>query len=108
VVLPTFEVTAYRTLWFGLQYDSETIDHGETVGNGALATVRWYDGEPVGDGHLQGQFRALKYVVGDMVDKGVFTQSTARQYLTQKLDEWAVGHQEIRVSASIEPEISPD
>ena len=62
VVSTTFEVTAYRTLWFGLQYDSET------VGNGALATVRWYDGEPVGDGHLQGQFAALKDVVGDMLD----------------------------------------
>ena len=42
VVSTTFEVTAYRTLWFGLQYDSETVEQGETVGNGALATVRWY------------------------------------------------------------------
>jgi len=70
VVSTTFEVTAYRTLWFGLQYESETVKQGETVGNGALATVRWYDGEPVGDGHLQGQFAALKDVVGDMIDKG--------------------------------------
>jgi len=62
--------------------DSQT---GETVGNGALATVRWYDGEPVGDGHLQGQFAAFKDVVGDMLDKGVFTPSTARQYLKRKL-----------------------
>jgi len=53
--------------------DSQT---GETSGNGALATVRWYDGEPVGDGHLQGQFAAFKDVVGDMLDKGVFTPST--------------------------------
>jgi hypothetical protein len=42
---------------------------GETVGNGALATVRWYDGERVGDGHLQGQFAAFKDVVGDMIDR---------------------------------------
>lgn len=34
VVSSTFEVTAYRILWFGLQYDLET------VGNGALTTVR--------------------------------------------------------------------
>jgi len=33
VVSTTFEVTAYRTLWFGLQYDSETVEQGETVGN---------------------------------------------------------------------------
>jgi len=52
-----------------------------------LATVRWYDGKPVGDGHLQGQFAALKDVVGDMIDKGVFTPSTARQYLKRKLAE---------------------
>jgi len=52
MVSATFEVTAYRTLWFGLQYDSGTIEQDGTVGNGALATVRWYDGKPVGDGHL--------------------------------------------------------
>jgi hypothetical protein len=52
VVSPTFEGTASRTLCFGLQYDSKAIDHGETVGNGALATVRWHDGELVDDGHL--------------------------------------------------------
>ncbi|MDG5778717.1 DUF6735 family protein [Haloarculaceae archaeon H-GB2-1] len=87
MVSTTFEVTAYRTLWFGLQYDSETVEQGETVGNGALATVRWYDGEPVGDDHLQGQFAALKDVVVDMLDKGVFEPSTARQYLKRKLAE---------------------
>ena len=65
VVSTTFEVTAYRTLWFGLQYDSETV----------------------GDGHLQGQFAALKDIVGHMIDKGVFTPSTARQYLERKLAE---------------------
>jgi hypothetical protein len=31
----TFEVTAYRTLWFGLQYDSETVEQG-----GRSGTVR--------------------------------------------------------------------
>jgi len=103
VVSTTFEVTAYRTLWFGLQYDSETVEQGETVGNGALATVRWYDGEPVGDGHLQGQFQALKDVAGDMLDKGVFTQSTARQYLKQKLGEWVGERQELRIPGGEAP-----
>ena len=70
VASTTFEVTAYRTLWFGLQYDSETAERGGTVGNDALATVRWHDGEPVGGGHLQGQFVALEDVIGDMVDEG--------------------------------------
>ena len=97
VVSSTFEVTAYRTLWFGLQYDSETVEQGDTVGNGALATVRWYDGEPIGNGHLQGQFAALKDVVGDMLDKGVFTPSTARQYLKQKLAERVEDRQELRI-----------
>ncbi|EMA03573.1 hypothetical protein SAMN05443574_12816 [Haloarcula vallismortis] len=103
VVWTTFEVTAYRTLWFGLQYDSETVEQGETVGNGALATVRWYDGDPVGDGHLQGQFQALKDVAGDMLDKGVFTQSTARQYLKQKLGEWVGERQELRIPGGEAP-----
>ena len=103
VVSPTFEVTAYRTLWFGLQYDSETVEQGETVGNGALATVRWYDGEPVGDGHLQGQFAALKDVVGDMLDKGVFTPSTARQYLKRKLAERVGDRQELLIPTEESP-----
>ena len=97
VVSTTFEVTAYRTLWFGLQYDSETVEQGETVGNGAVATMRWYGREPVGDGHLQGQFAALKDVVGDMLDKGVFTPSTARQYLKPKLGERVGYRQELRI-----------
>jgi len=103
VVSTTFEVTAYRTLWFGLQYDSETVEQGETVGNGALATVRWYDGEPVGDGHLQGQFAALKDVVGDMLDKGVFTPSTARQYLKRKLAERVGDRQELLIPTGESP-----
>lgn len=37
VVSTTFEVTAYRMLWFGLQYDSEIVEQGKTVGNGAFA-----------------------------------------------------------------------
>jgi len=35
---PTHDVTAYRTLWFGLQYDSETVEQGEAAGNDTLAT----------------------------------------------------------------------
>ncbi len=97
VVSTTFKMTAYRTPWFGLQYDSETVAQGETVGNGALATVRWYDREPVGDGHLQGQFAAFKDVVGDMIDKGVFTPSTARQYLKRKLAERVRDRQELLI-----------
>jgi len=103
VVSSTFEVTAYRTLWFGLQYDSETIEQGETVGNGALATVRWDDGEPVDDSHLQGQFPALKDIVGDMIDQGVFTPSTARQYLQQTLAEWVGDQQELLIPTGESP-----
>ncbi|OIB57318.1 DUF6735 family protein [Natrialba sp. SSL1] len=103
VVSTTFEIAAYRTLWFGLQYDSETIEQDETVGNDALATVRWYDGEPVGDGHLQGQFQALKDVVGDMIDKDVFTPSTARQYLKRKLAEWVSDRQELLIPTGESP-----
>jgi hypothetical protein len=87
VVSSTFEVTAYRTLWFGLQYDAETVE----------------EGEPVGDGHLQGQFAALKDVVGDMIDKGVFTPSTARQYLKRKLAERVGDRQELLIPTGESP-----
>ena len=96
-------MTAYRTLWFGLQYDSETIEQGETVGNGALATVRWYDSESVGDGHLQGQFHALKDVVGDMIDKGVFTPSAARQFLKRKLADRVGDRQKLLIPTDESP-----
>ncbi|WP_321168190.1 DUF6735 family protein [Halobaculum saliterrae] len=74
-----------------------------TTSTGALATVRWYDGEPVGDGHLQGQFAALKDIVGDMLDKGVFTPSRARQYLKRKLSEWVGDRQELLIPTGESP-----
>nr|WP_218927124.1 DUF6735 family protein [Halosimplex pelagicum] len=67
VVDSDFAVTAYRTHWFGLQYDCTAVETAPTVGNGALRTVRWYDGEPVGDGFAQGEFHALKAVAGDLI-----------------------------------------
>ncbi|QLH76956.1 hypothetical protein HZS55_06455 [Halosimplex rubrum] len=88
VVDVNFEVTAYRTHWFGLQYDSALIDEAPTIGNGVLRTVRWYDGEPVGDGFAQGEFRALKDIAGELIDQGVLTRAEAPGYLERKLDEW--------------------
>lgn len=60
--------------------------------------MQWYDGDPVDDGYLQGQFQALKDIVGDMIDKGVFTPSTARQYLKRKLAEWVGDQQELSIT----------
>jgi len=97
VVDSDFEVTAYRTHWFGLQYDCAAVETAPTVGNGALRTVRWYNGEPVGDGFAQGEFRALKTVAGDLVDRGVFTHAEAIDYIEQKLDEWVGEEQELMV-----------
>lgn len=100
-VTPAFEVTAYRTLWFGLQYDCESIEAGETVGNGALATVRWYDSDPVGDGYLKSRFQALKDVVGDMVDESVFTEAEAVAYMQEKLAEWIDERQDLNMSPAL-------
>lgn len=87
----------YRTHWFGLQYDCKAITEGPTVGNGALRTIRWYDGQPVGDGFAQGKFRAFKNVTGDMVDRGVFSPERAVEYLQEKLAEWVTEEQELIV-----------
>lgn len=88
VVSQRFEVTAHRTLWFGLQYDCEAVEDETTVGNGALCTVRWYEGEPVTDRFVRGQFQGLKDVVGDLIDDGVFTPEEATRYMIEKLSEW--------------------
>jgi len=90
-----FEVTAYRTHWFGLQYDSQRISGEPTIGNGALRTVRWYDDEPVGDGYVQGEFRALKRVVGNLCDREVFSPGEAREYLSEMLSRWADDRSEL-------------
>ncbi|WP_415383009.1 DUF6735 family protein [Halosimplex sp. TS25] len=92
-----FRVTAYRTHWFGLQFDCKAVEDAPTVGNGALRTVRWYDGEPVGDGFAQGEFRGLKDVAGDLLDRGVFTHADAIDYLEAKLDEWVDDQEELIV-----------
>lgn len=76
-----FDVTAYRTLWFGLQFESNTVETHPYVGFGAIRTVRWYDGEPVDDGYVRGEFAGMKRIIGKMVDRGVFDDRTALEYL---------------------------
>ena len=95
VVSPSFEVTAYRTHWFGLQYEAESVSGDPTIGNGALRTVRWYDGEPVGDGYACGEFSALKATVGDLIDQDIFTHEQAIAYMKDKLGEWTNREQEL-------------
>jgi len=85
VVDREFEVTAYRTLWFGLQYESSRVDTSPTVGHGAIQPAQWHDGEPVSDGFTRGQFAGMKRVVGEMVDRGMFDREEALEYLQGKL-----------------------
>lgn len=98
VVDRSFDVTAYRTLWFGLQYDSEIVESSPCVGHGALRTVRWYEGEPVGDGYTRGEFAGTKRVVGDMVDRGVFSRAGALEYLAETVRTETCPHAEVRIN----------
>jgi hypothetical protein len=98
VVDPDFDVTAYRTLWFGLCYASEVVEESAFVGNGALRTVRWYQGEPVGDGYTRGEFAGLKHVVAEMVDRGVFTPDGALDYLEELVRGESCPHEELRIA----------
>lgn len=88
VVSTDVDVTAYRTHWFGLYNVADTVEDSPLFGNGALRTVRWYDGDPVGDGFMQGEFKALKRVVGDLLDRDVFAHEEAIAYLQEKLIAW--------------------
>jgi len=99
VVDRRYNVTAYRTLWFGLQYDSERIETQPTVGFGAVQTVRWHNGQPVGDGYVQGQFAGLKRVVGAMVDRGVFDEREAVEFLKTQLAAVTNGGEELHFGA---------
>ncbi|SNZ15285.1 hypothetical protein SAMN06269185_2448 [Natronoarchaeum philippinense] len=100
VVTTEFDITAYRTLWFGLQNVCKGVSDGPKFGNGALQTVRWYDGEPVGDGPLRGRFEALKDVVGDLIDDDVLTHEVATEYMIEKLTAWCGEEQELIVRTS--------
>jgi len=50
---------------------------------GTRTNGRWYDDESVGDGYQKGHFMALKDIIGDLINKGVFAPSTAKQYLNE-------------------------
>ena len=89
VVSQDFKVTAYRTLWLGLEYDYEAVDASATTGNGVLQSVTWADGEPAHDEYVHGQFQALKDIVGDRVDDDEFTPGEARAYIIEKLRAWS-------------------
>jgi len=85
MVSQEFDVTAYRTFWLGFSSDAQSVDNSATVGNGVLSTVRWYDGDPVGDGYLRGWFTAAKQILGDLIDREFFTESQATTYLVENL-----------------------
>jgi len=92
----SFDVTAFRTFWFGLQFDcrADHIDH-PTVGFGALKRTRGHDGQPVGDPYEQGRWQALKAVVGDLIDRGVFTEQEALDYMKDTLAGWTGDDEEV-------------
>ncbi|MXR40796.1 hypothetical protein GRX01_05505 [Halobaculum sp. WSA2] len=96
VVDSRFEVTAYRTLWFGLQYESDRIDDAPTLGYGAVRTVRWCDGEPAGDDYLCGQFAGLKRALGAMIDRERIGEAMANQFLHSELVEITDGRHDLR------------
>ena len=97
VVDQNFQVTAFRTLWFGLHYEAKTVDDSPTIGNGALRTVSWYDDEPVGDGYVIGEFEGLKAVVADLIDRGIFTHEEGLEYMEDRLWEWTSDREDLLI-----------
>lgn len=97
VVSTDFDVTAYRTFWFGLCFESDVVEESPYVGHGAIRTVRWYQGEPVGDGYARGTFAGMKQIVADMVDRGVFVPRDALDYLESAVEASACRHESVRI-----------
>jgi hypothetical protein len=83
-VSTSFEVTAYRTFWLGFSHEVVDLDRSPTTGNGLIATVRWYEGEPVGDGYCRGWFDGTKSILADAVGRGTFTEVQATQLLVDR------------------------
>lgn len=103
----SFEVTPDRTFWVGFQSDcqAEYVDH-PTVGFGALKSVHWHSGEPVSDCRLLGQWRGLWDVVGDMLDRGEFTEQEALGYMTGKHVGWTSGTEDLLFRGNVMPPLA--
>jgi hypothetical protein len=99
VVDRAFEVTTYRTLWFGLQYEAECAASRSAVGDGAVRKIRWHDNRPVGDGYAQGQFAGMKRIVGEFIDRGMIDEATARRLLKQQLVATVDSENDVRFGA---------
>jgi len=88
VVDRTFDVTAYRTLWLGFEHAAETVSDSPTIGHGLLSTVRWYDGEPVGDGYVRGWFDGAKAILARWIDEDLLTASEATTVLVELFEPY--------------------
>lgn len=82
VVDREFDVAPLRTYCPAL---FDVFGHGvnqtETVGVGFLDSVRWFAGDPVGDGSNRGEFRGIKDVVSDQFDELFDDYREAHRYM---------------------------
>ena len=85
----SYQVTAYRVLWFGLSDVCRTITHNESIGNGAVVTVFWADDTPVGDERMLGRHEGTRVTLGRLVDAGLLPESDAELMLQRRAEEWA-------------------
>jgi len=85
VVPSSFAVEAYRTFWLDFHLIADDAEAMPSIGHGVICPVRWYEGEPVGDGYLRGWFDGAKEVVGAFIDRGVFSTTQATTYLLELL-----------------------
>jgi len=60
IVTREFRVTAFRTFWLGFHTEAASVEESPSRGNGVICTIRWYDGDPVGDGLLRAGLRAQR------------------------------------------------
>lgn len=47
--------------------------------------MRWFEREPVNEGYTTGRFEGMKQIIGQMVDRGVFTEQQAEAFLKARL-----------------------
>jgi hypothetical protein len=97
VVDTDFELTTYLALWFGLTYHAESVGESPTKCNGALRTVRTEDGTPDRAAYVQREFAGLKLVVGDLIDRDVFTHEEGLEYLIDRVQAWTGEDEELRI-----------
>lgn len=88
VVTLDWSIRTYLPLWFGLMYDSESIESADLIGNGALVEITDVQAIVNEWRALRSKWIALRDVLGDFIDNELYAPKDGPLYMRAKLEQW--------------------